>query len=92
MTVAGGESAVVPSGSYPTSRWGWRAPVALVLSLLWLGGIGSVIAIVLAVAALRRGTDSSGERTMAYAAICIGAIGVVLTVASFTLLAGASSS
>jgi hypothetical protein len=70
----------------------WRAPVALVLSLLWLGGVGSLIAIVLAVAALRRGTRSGAERTMAYAAICIGDVGVVLTIASFALLGGASSS
>jgi hypothetical protein len=92
MSIASGEAPVVAGGSYPTSRMDWRAPVALVLSLLWLGGVGSLIAIVLAVAALRRGTRSSAERTMAYAAICIGGIGVVLTIASFTLLAGASSS
>ena len=92
MSIASGEAPVVASGSYPTSRMDWRAPVALVLSLLWLGGVGSLIAIVLAVAALRRGTRSGAERTMAYAAICIGGVGVVLAVASFTLLGGASSS
>jgi Trk-type K+ transport system membrane component len=91
MSVASGER-VVPSGSYPTSRLDWRAPVALVLSLLWFGGIGSVIAIVLAVAALRRGTGSSGERTMAYAAICIGCVGVVLPVVSIALLSASSGS
>ena len=66
MSIASGEAPVVAGGSYPTSRMDWRAPVALVLSLLWLGGVGSLIAIVLAVAALRRGTRSSAERTMAY--------------------------
>jgi hypothetical protein len=63
-----------------------------VWSVLWLYGIGSLAAVVVAATALRRGARSRAERGMLYAALCLGAIGVALTVATFALLGGATTS
>ena len=91
MSVASGDRALLQSGP-ASSGIGWRAPVALVLSVLWLYGIGSLAAVVVAATALRRGARSKAELGMLYAALCLGAIGVALTVATFALLGGATTS
>ena len=61
VSVATGDRALPQSGP-ASSGIGWRAPVALVLSVLWLYGIGSLAAVILAATALRRGARSKAER------------------------------
>ena len=91
MSVATEDLALPNSGPAP-SRIGWRPPVALVLSVLWLYGIGSLTAVILAATTLRRGARSKAERAMLYAALGLGAIGVVLAVVSVALLSRAVTS
>ena len=77
-------------------RRSWFTPTAqswcaLVASVLWLWGIGSVIGVLLGVRLLRSATSASGDRQRAVAAVVLGVIGVLVTVGSFLLLEGASS-
>jgi hypothetical protein len=64
---------------------------ALVASVLWLWGIGSVIGVVLGVRVLRNATSASGDLRRAVAAVVLGVIGLLVMVGSFVLLEGASS-
>jgi hypothetical protein len=84
----------VPAGVKPTSEgftnpaspalsppFSGNAIAAFVLSLFWLGGIGSIVAIFLAASAMkdvRRGTHSG--QGLAVAALVLGIVGVVLSV------------
>lgn len=57
------------------ARW------ALVLAVLWIWGVGSLIALALSLLALSSGDVGTRHRVMAIAALGIGAVGLVATVA-----------
>ena len=70
------------------------AIASLVLAILWLGGLGSLIAIVLSSVALSRIHRSDSERRgagLAYAGLILGAIGLVLTFAIVGLVIAVSN-
>ena len=70
---------------------GW-AVVSLVLALLWLCGLGSLLGVIGGAMHRRANPDhSSPTRRVAAAAIVVGVIGVVVTVASMALLTGSMS-
>lgn len=87
--VPGGESG--NAGMRP-GRLGWRAPVALVLAVLWVGGLGSLVAVVISISALRSGSRSTLERRLLLVALVLGVLGVLLTLVSTLLLATSTSS
>ena len=72
-----------PAAPAPASRR--RDPLAVAavaLAVVWLFGLGSLAAIVLGYAALRRG---SRDRTLARAGIGLGAVGLALAVVFFAI-------
>ncbi|MEM8621142.1 MAG: hypothetical protein AAGF73_15595 [Actinomycetota bacterium] len=69
----------------------WMAVLALVLACVWLGGLGSVAAVVLSVVVLRDAPTRS-QRQISIAALTIGLIGLLGTILSFALLVGSSTS
>jgi hypothetical protein len=78
-----------PGDSQPSQPTSWRpfsgnAIAGFVLSLLWLGGIGSIVAVLLADSAMRdvrQGTRSG--RGLAVAALVLGILGILLSVVIF---------
>jgi S1-C subfamily serine protease len=73
----------------PARRTSLLAVVALVLALLWLGGVGSLAAIVCGVVALgqiRRSQGGVGGRGLALAGVLLGSLLLVLTPAAALLL------
>lgn len=66
----------------PAARTNGLAIAALVLAVLWLGGLGSLLAVVLGVVVLRqlrRGDGRLGGRGLAIAGTALGGVGLVLT-------------
>ena len=76
--------------SYPSAPWrpfSGQAIWAFVLSLLWLGGIGSIFAVVLAYTAMqdiRKGTHSG--HGLAVAALVLGILGIGISVFYLALI------
>ena len=91
MSIASGDLSLSKRGQARSSI-GWQVPVALVLSVVWLYGLGSLAAIILAATTLRRGVRSTAERVILYVALSLGVIGVALTAAFFALLSSAAPS
>ena len=60
--------------------------VALVLSVLWVGGIGSLVAIPMGGLSLVSGAISPSTRWAAIAAIVFGVIGLAVSLAMFSFL------
>jgi S1-C subfamily serine protease len=63
-------------------RTSWFAVAALVVSILWIGGIGSVLGIVFGLVALEHIKDSQGRlggRSLAISALVIGSVLLVFT-------------
>ncbi|MGK2947635.1 MAG: hypothetical protein ACSLFP_03615 [Acidimicrobiales bacterium] len=56
---------------------------SLILSVLWLGGVGSLVALPMAVLALGSGDIGTAHRRMAQAGAVLGAIGLVVTIVLF---------
>src|SRR5690349_10747464 len=76
------------TGAPATQRFSRKAIWSLVLSILWLGGIGSVAGILLGVSA-RRQIASTGERGSgaAVAGIVIGVITLLFAIAYWIFVA-----
>ncbi len=74
-----------PSSVRATPLAAWAA---LALAVLWIGGLGSLVALALAIAGLRRG---GAGRPVYTAALVVALIGVAATVLAISLLGGASS-
>jgi len=80
-------AAAPPAPPPPVST---RAVVALVLAVVWLYGLGSVLALVLAARAAKEVESGRPGRGIVRAARIIGVAGIVLTV--FALVAAAMES
>jgi hypothetical protein len=80
--------AAPPSAEPATQRTSKRAIWSLVLSILWLGGAGSVAGILLGISARRRITGT-GERGagLAVAGIVVGVITLLVAVAYWAVIA-----
>jgi YVTN family beta-propeller protein len=68
----------------PPRPWNELAISSLFLSILWLGGIGSLVAVVFAIVALsqiRKANDRSRGAAIARAGLVLGIIGIVATLA-----------
>lgn len=64
-----------------------RAIAAFVFSLLWLGGVGSLVAIILGGTAMRRTTQrNEAGRGLAVAALIIGILGLLVAIWFFVLV------
>jgi uncharacterized protein DUF4190 len=83
-----------PPAGYPTGgRTNGLAVASLVLGIVWLCGVGSILALVLGFMALGRiKRTGEGGRGMAIAGIVLGTIGAVVLVISIAAIAGSSSS
>lgn len=77
-----------PSAPPATQRFSKMAIWSLVLSILWLGGLGAVAGIMLGVSARRR-IAGTGERGagLALAGIVVGVISLIIAVAYWAFLA-----
>lgn len=65
------------------------AIIALILSIIWLGGLGSVLAIILGIVSLSQISKSNGTlggKGMSIAALIIGGIGTILTILFYALI------
>jgi Domain of unknown function (DUF4190) len=79
----------------PTQGTNGMAVASLVLSILWIGGLGSLVAVIFAFVARRQIRDSRGVQGgdgLAIAGLVIGLVGVVSTVLIAIALAIAASS
>lgn len=65
------------AGGRSAARW------SIALAVLWIGGIGSVAAIALAVLALASGDIGPAHRRAAFASLVLGAVGVVVSAVIF---------
>ncbi|MCU1453027.1 MAG: hypothetical protein JWN46_1173 [Acidimicrobiales bacterium] len=70
----------------------WRGVIALVLAVLWLGGLGSLLAVGLAWHWLRQGHRAPPEGRLLRVALWIGLVGLILTIVVYGLLISARSS
>lgn len=87
----------LPASEHPSP--GWVAPVksglaiaSLVLSILWLGGVGSILAVIFGIIALSQIRSSQGRKTgsgLAVAGLIIGGLGILGSVGFYvTVTAG----
>ncbi|WP_196189136.1 hypothetical protein [Conexibacter sp. W3-3-2] len=76
-----------PDAGVGERELGLRAAIAVLLGLLWLGGIGSAVALVLAGGVLTD-SDRRAARVGAWIAVVLGFLGVALTIAVAIGLAG----
>ncbi len=90
-----------PPGGYPYASGGFRPNLAtakysglaiasLVLSIVWLGGIGAILAVIFAIMALNRVTASRGQlrgRGLAIAGLVIGIVGILGAALTWSLVA-----
>jgi hypothetical protein len=86
-----------PAPSYPPpppagSRTNGLAVASLVLGIVWLCGVGSILALVFGAMALSRiKRTGEGGRGLVIAGIVLGSIGAVMLVVSIAAIAGSSS-
>jgi|SRR5215472_14329806 len=78
-------TAYAPPGQQRTSR---KAIWSLILSIVWLGGLGSLAGIMLGVSA-RRETAQTGERGagLATAGIIVGVVTLIIAIAYWAFIA-----
>ena len=72
-----------PGAGYPERRWNGLAIASFVLSLLWLSGLGALLAVVLGAVAIRQTNRAQGWEKghgLAVAGVVIGVLGLVLLV------------
>jgi hypothetical protein len=95
----------VPPGQSPYGFMPWAVPqtppvtnslaiAALVLAILWIGGLGSTLAVIFGLVALSQIRSSSGRKQgkgLATAGLVIGAVGLVGAVLLFSLGSGVSN-
>jgi len=68
------------------------AITAFVFSLLWMGGLGSLAAVIFATVSMRKTrTHDQAGRGLAVAALIIGILGLIVTVWIFVVVSAASS-
>ena len=78
-----------PSTQRPYSG---TAITAFVFSLLWMGGLGSLAAVIFATVSMRKTrTHDQAGRGLAVAALIIGILGLIVAVWIFVVLSAASS-
>lgn len=83
----------VPEVPMAAQRADGLAVAALVLSLCWLGGLGSVLAIWFAVASRREAWQAGRQAsTMSSAALLLGWLGIAVTVVILIVAAAAAYS
>lgn len=71
-----------------TQRFSKRAIWSLVLSILWLGGLGAVAGIVLGISARRRIAETGERGTgLAVAGIVVGVISLLFAIAYWVVIA-----
>jgi hypothetical protein len=88
-----------PQAGYPPPDWvapasSGLAIASLVLSILWLGGLGSLIAVIFGIVALSQINHSQGRKSgsgLAIAGLVIGGIGVLGSAAVFAVVIPAAS-
>ncbi len=72
------------------ARYSGLAIASLVLSIIWLGGIGAILAVIFAIMALRRVTASNGMlrgRGLAIAGLIVGIVGILGAALTWSLVA-----
>jgi hypothetical protein len=81
-------------GYRPASQrpYSGTAITAFVFSLLWMGGLGSLAAVIFAAVSMRKTrTHDQAGRGLAVAALIIGILGLIVTVWIFVVVSAASS-
>lgn len=81
-------------GQQSSSSTSGMAIASLVLAIVWLGGIGSLAAVVLGILAIRQINNSRGAqggKGMAIAGTTIGALGVVASILFWALVVSVAS-
>ncbi len=84
-----------PTGSYPPGYAGPQttsglAITSLILSIVWIGGLGSIAAVILAIVALRRIRAAGGRiggRGLSIAGLIIGIVGILGAILVWSLVA-----
>lgn len=66
--------------------WTWLT-IAVVCGVLWLGGVGSMVALVMGLRTLRHPGVTSMQRRWAIAAIALGVVGVLVTLSGVIAVA-----
>ncbi|MGA8371148.1 MAG: DUF4190 domain-containing protein [Acidimicrobiales bacterium] len=88
-----GGYAYAPGGFQPnlaTAKYSGLAIASLVLSIVWLGGIGAILAVIFAIMALNRVSASHGMlrgRGLSIAGLIIGIVGIVGAALTWSLVA-----
>ncbi|HXA30758.1 MAG TPA: DUF4190 domain-containing protein [Acidimicrobiales bacterium] len=83
-----------PPGGYqpglPSAKYSGLAIASLVLSIIWLGGIGAILAVIFAIIALRQIAASQGRlkgRGLSIAGLIVGIIGILGAAATWSVVA-----
>ena len=88
-----GGYAYPPAGFQPnlaSARYSGLAIASLVLSIVWLGGIGAILAVIFAILALKRVAASNGRlrgKGLSIAGLVIGIVGIVGAALTWTVVA-----
>jgi hypothetical protein len=73
----------------PSAKYSGLAIASLVLSIIWLGGLGAILAVIFAIIALRRIAASQGRvkgRGLSIAGLIIGIIGIIGAAVTWTVV------
>lgn len=68
-----------PDAGRETTELRLQVAIAVVMALLWLGGVGSVLAL-LSASSVLEGSDERGTRAAAWTAIVLAVLGIALTI------------
>jgi Domain of unknown function (DUF4190) len=87
-----GGYAYVPGGyqpGLPSAKYSGLAIASLVLSIIWLGGIGAILAVIFAIIALRQIAAANGRirgKGLSIAGLVIGIIGIIGAALTWTVV------
>lgn len=83
-----------PPGSYqpglPSAKYSGLAIASLVLSIIWLGGIGAILAVIFAIIALRQIAASQGRlrgKGLSIAGLIVGIVGLIGAAITWSVVA-----